>query len=378
MKARSARRTIPAARLLAAQKAINATWNADDADQRTIPIGANRSISVATNSDGANNNILIAAQDTNGSGDFQIIVEHVEPGAGMGGGTADGVVTGGSVSGTTLTLERSVGADITITGLPSGGGAAFDISALPELSSGASAGHDQFAVYDVSDSTQKHLTLGSLAAKLAGTGLSSDDGVLSVTGGGGGIDGMVIRDSASAFAMVDVTALVFDNDDFQLSGTGAVANIASRRTGIPTSFIGQSWNADDTRLTLGLNRSGLTAITRDIDIPNRYRIPSGGDAGQALTKSSGADYDYEWSTVMRGGGTTPRTDEDIRDVSYAGMRGGPGIRVDVQDARDEVFISVENNAFAQFAIAAFEAERRSVVHRHDQPQITHSCITAPA
>ena len=42
--------------------------------------------------------------------------------ANSGGGTADGVVTGGSVSGTSLTLERSVGADVVITGLPSGGG----------------------------------------------------------------------------------------------------------------------------------------------------------------------------------------------------------------------------------------------------------------
>ena len=40
----------------------------------------------------------------------------------IGGGAADGVVTGGSVSGTSLTLERSVGADVVITGLPSGGG----------------------------------------------------------------------------------------------------------------------------------------------------------------------------------------------------------------------------------------------------------------
>ena len=39
-----------------------------------------------------------------------------------GGGTADGVVDGGSVSSTTLTLTRTVGADITIPGLPSGGG----------------------------------------------------------------------------------------------------------------------------------------------------------------------------------------------------------------------------------------------------------------
>ena len=42
-------------------------------------------------------------------------------------------------------------------------------------------------------------------------------------------------------------------------------------------------------------------------------------------------------------------------MSYAGMRGGPGIRVDVQDVNGtEVFISVENNAFAQFAVGAFE------------------------
>lgn len=37
-----------------------------------------------------------------------------------GGGTSDGVVDGGSVSGTTLTLTRSVGNDVTITGLPDG------------------------------------------------------------------------------------------------------------------------------------------------------------------------------------------------------------------------------------------------------------------
>ena len=33
-------------------------------------------------------------------------------------GAADGVVTGGSVAGTSLTLERSVGADVVITGCP--------------------------------------------------------------------------------------------------------------------------------------------------------------------------------------------------------------------------------------------------------------------
>ena len=40
----------------------------------------------------------------------------------LAGGAADGVVDGGSVSGTDLTLTRSVGADVVIAGLPSGGG----------------------------------------------------------------------------------------------------------------------------------------------------------------------------------------------------------------------------------------------------------------
>ena len=42
-------------------------------------------------------------------------------------------MTGGSVSGTTLTLTRSVGGDLTITGLPSGGGGG---DAITELFSG--------------------------------------------------------------------------------------------------------------------------------------------------------------------------------------------------------------------------------------------------
>ena len=55
------------------------------------------------------------------TGALSTIVQSVTLPSG-GGGTADGVVTGGSVSGTSLTLERSVGADVVITGLPSGGG----------------------------------------------------------------------------------------------------------------------------------------------------------------------------------------------------------------------------------------------------------------
>ena len=283
----------PAARLLAAQKAINSTWSADDADQRTVPIGANRSVSFATNSDAANNNILIAAQDTGGSGDFHVIVEHVVPGAGGGSGTT------------------------------------FDISTLPNLASSAVASHDQYAIYDVSESEHKHLTHGSLAAALAdGTTITSNDGVLSAVGGmGGGLT------QAQVLALIADPAEQGNTDRWP----------EDKMTGIPTSFIGQSWNADDTRLTLGLNRSGgLSAITRDIDIPTRYRIPGGGTDGQALVKASGTDYDYEWATVGGGMGVTPRTDEEIRDVSAAQLFAGDRIHIFKDDPNNRVTISADD------------------------------------
>ena len=53
-------------------------------------------------------------------------------------------------------------------------------------------------------------------------------------------------------------------------------------------------------------------------------------------------------------GTTPRTDEQIRDVSYAGIQGGYGITVDVQDSENKVFISAESSADSQFVIAMIE------------------------
>ena len=211
-------------------------------------------------------------------------------------------VTGGSVAGTTLTLTRQGLGDVTITGLPSGGGGvALVVNTLPNLASGDVAGHDVLLIEDQSDSwTQKHLTFGALAAKLAGTGLSSADGVLSVTGGMGG------GDDAYDWATEGNTDRIPEN----------------KMTGIPTSFIGQSWNATDTRLTLGINRSGgLSAITRDIDIPARYQIPSGGADGRLLGKASAADYDYEWidantyiKDFARAGSTARVSAQDILEV----------------------------------------------------------------
>ena len=65
-----------------------------------------------------------------------------------GGAAADGVVTGGSVSGTTLTLERSVGADIDIPGLPSGGGGTpFGFSAGEDEPDNADANMGENQIY---------------------------------------------------------------------------------------------------------------------------------------------------------------------------------------------------------------------------------------
>ena len=98
---------------------------------RDISLGVNHALTAEELYEGAFD--IAGLHQTAPADDDQIIIwdvssqilRHVEWdqfNQGGGGGTADGVVTGGSVSGTTLTLERSVGADVTITGLPSGGG----------------------------------------------------------------------------------------------------------------------------------------------------------------------------------------------------------------------------------------------------------------
>ena len=55
-------------------------------------------------------NITVTYDDTDGTLDF----------VATGGGTADGVVTSGTYSAGTITLDRSVGADVSITGIPQG------------------------------------------------------------------------------------------------------------------------------------------------------------------------------------------------------------------------------------------------------------------
>ena len=75
------------------------------------------------------------------------VVTDVTGGGGGGGGTADGVVTAGTVADTTLTLTRSVGADVTITDLPT-----LDIAGLPNQSSTQLADNDVMAVENVSES----------------------------------------------------------------------------------------------------------------------------------------------------------------------------------------------------------------------------------
>ena len=65
-------------------------------------------------------------------------------------GTADGVVDGGSVAGTTMTLTRTVGADIAITGLDP-----FDTA---PIFAGNPAGADRILIRDVSQGTTEYLS----------------------------------------------------------------------------------------------------------------------------------------------------------------------------------------------------------------------------
>ena len=93
-----------------------------------------------------------------------VVTDVTGGGGGGGGGTADGVVTAGTVADTTLTLTRSVGADVTITDLPT-----LDIAGLPNQSSTQLADNDVMAVENVSESNvQRHLTMGSLSDVLGG------------------------------------------------------------------------------------------------------------------------------------------------------------------------------------------------------------------
>ena len=65
-------------------------------------------------------------------------------------GTADGVVDGGSVAGTTMTLTRTVGADIAITGIDP-----FDTA---PIFAGNPAGADRILIRDVSQGTTEYLS----------------------------------------------------------------------------------------------------------------------------------------------------------------------------------------------------------------------------
>ena len=86
-----------------------------------IPLAENRRI-VADVSAPDDFHFRLAVQNATGlAGNAYVRLSTVEAGGG-GMGSNDGVVDAGSVTGTTLTLERTVGDDVVITGLPTGGG----------------------------------------------------------------------------------------------------------------------------------------------------------------------------------------------------------------------------------------------------------------
>ena len=104
-----------------------------------------------------------------------------------GGGTADGVVDGGSVAGTTLTLTRTVGADIAITGLPSGGADPFDTA---PIFTGNPSDPDRILIRDVSQGTTEYLSFlsfkGDVSPQLRDEGTQAGNAfdILNFTGDG--------------------------------------------------------------------------------------------------------------------------------------------------------------------------------------------------
>ena len=105
----------------------------------------------------------------------------------------DDVVTAGSVSGTTLTLDRSVGTDVVITGLPSGGGGSDD---------------------GVADSVDLSLSGNDLTVTVGRSGSLADldDTVTLPTGTGG-----IVTFTRTGTGSVDLTASIATPESFDLS-----------------------------------------------------------------------------------------------------------------------------------------------------------------
>ena len=83
--------------------------------------------------------------------------------------------------------------------------------------------------------------------------------------------------------------------------------VASMFKGSYTTKISPTTLTANRTLTLP-NATGTVALTSDI--PTVHNVPSGGTAGQVLSKIDGTDYNVEWSTVSGGGDVVYATSSD--------------------------------------------------------------------
>ena len=72
--------TLPAARLYAAQRSTGDAPSADQADNRTVPIGANRFLAFARDAAAGSDALMVSPQDGNTDGTYYFKIDHIMPG----------------------------------------------------------------------------------------------------------------------------------------------------------------------------------------------------------------------------------------------------------------------------------------------------------
>ena len=214
-----------------------------------------------------------------------------------------------------------------------GTGAAFDLHEDVPTAISTLDSNDRFVVSDenLSGDPNRYATLESVAAKLAGSGLTAASGVLSA--------------SAGAIAELDSTR-AYAKGEQAWTGTGAAFTVWTANQAIsansttPTRELPQNWIVESgpgsirgllSPINVNALRVGDIFWHEEIsDAPKVYftrtagnysstlgddpddfieltvaanrLIPSGGTAGQVLTKASGTDYDVAWEDVAGGAG----------------------------------------------------------------------------
>ena len=287
-----------------------------------------------------------------------------------GGGAADGVVTGGSVSGTSLTLERSVGADVVITGLPSGGGGTGDTTPVVYLARTAADATDgvqeltlttaledgYLLAFDLDIGTGDTLAgrvlvpsalLRALPAQTQGPSADDiDDGYTEACP-------RLNLTSSLSHATSNVTVWYKDDthvwildsrqDMEGVAITGyPMAGGAAGGGGTDTNNYVQSlaFTHTGTDLVLGAARLGLNALSTSIDLTTVVGVPTGltatetgGDLTITLDRSVGADLTATVALPSSGGGFSL---EQIQDAMVSFLNFGNNITDTYNDPKQRL------------------------------------------